>query len=127
MVFVVEVGVDLQAAGEALYTGDIKNVDGTLYGALALSNRPKADLKLNLDRASAMPGVERIVTAADIPNNTCDGAGAAALLSLLLCDEADVAAFLLLCVAVMELMWLPCCCCDGAGVAALLLSLRCCL
>jgi CO/xanthine dehydrogenase FAD-binding subunit len=70
-----KVGVDLQAAGEALYTGDIKNVDGTLYGALALSNRPKADLKLNLERASSMPGVERIVTAADIPNNTCDGAG----------------------------------------------------
>lgn len=94
----VKVGVDLQAAGEALYTGDIKNVAGTLYGALALSNRPKADLKLNLERASAMPGVERIVTAADIPNNTCDGAGAATLLllSLLLCDKAGAAAFLLL-------------------------------
>jgi len=63
----------LQAAGEAVYTDDVKEIKGTLYGRFITSERARVKLG-SLDTAEALklPGVVGVITAADIPgfNNT---------------------------------------------------------
>jgi xanthine dehydrogenase/oxidase len=66
----------LQAAGEAKYAGDAfaatgagSGTQGVLHGAMVLNNqRPTGTLaKLDASAVLAMPGVVRVLTAADIP------------------------------------------------------------
>eukprot|EP00658_Telonema_sp_P-2_P030507 TRINITY_DN23012_c0_g1_i2.p1 TRINITY_DN23012_c0_g1~~TRINITY_DN23012_c0_g1_i2.p1 ORF type:complete len:1326 (-),score=305.56 TRINITY_DN23012_c0_g1_i2:8-3985(-) len=70
-----KVGAGLQAAGEAQYTADVREVEGTLFAACALSSSAKADFELRTDSASRMPGVHAIVTGQDVKFNSCVGAG----------------------------------------------------
>ncbi len=56
-----------QAFGERPFVDDMR-VPGMLHGAPVLNQHPRAKiLALHLDAALAMPGVERIFTAADVP------------------------------------------------------------
>lgn len=55
------------AMGEKLYIADME-ADGMLHGAVVLADHPRAEV-LAIDAAPALaaPGVERVVTAADVP------------------------------------------------------------
>ncbi len=63
----------LHVAGEATYTDDIPEVQGTLHCALGASPRAHARiLSLDLDAVRRAPGVVAVFTAADIPGvNDC--------------------------------------------------------
>jgi xanthine dehydrogenase large subunit len=63
----------LHVAGEATYIDDIIELTGTLHAALGLSPVAHGRLKgIDLDAIRAMPGVVRVLTAADIPGpNDC--------------------------------------------------------
>ncbi|ODN05815.1 Aldehyde oxidase 4 [Orchesella cincta] len=58
----------IQASGEAEYTADIPFQTNELFGAFVLSTVPNGNIK-NMDASAALkiPGVERFVTAKDIP------------------------------------------------------------
>ncbi len=56
-----------QTLGAKDFVADMR-VDGMLHGALVLSDHPRAKvLRIDTANASALPGVERTLTAADIP------------------------------------------------------------
>jgi xanthine dehydrogenase large subunit len=59
--------------GQATYTDDIPEVQGTLHAALGLSSKAHARIvALDLDAVRAMPGVKAVFTVADIPGtNDC--------------------------------------------------------
>ncbi|MBV8628492.1 MAG: molybdopterin-dependent oxidoreductase, partial [Paraburkholderia sp.] len=63
----------LHVSGEATYTDDIPELQGTLYAALGLSRHAHARIvSLDLDAVRAAPGVIAVLTAADIPGeNNC--------------------------------------------------------
>jgi len=56
-----------QTLGAKDFVADMR-VDGMLHGALVLSDHPRAKvLRLDTSNASTLPGVERVLTAGDIP------------------------------------------------------------
>jgi xanthine dehydrogenase large subunit len=56
------------ATGEAMYVDDLPEPVGTLYGFIVTSTEAKAKIvKLDVEKASAVPGVVRVLVAADIP------------------------------------------------------------
>jgi selenium-dependent xanthine dehydrogenase len=56
-----------QTLGSKTFVADMTK-DGMLHGALVLSDHPRATvLRIETSRASLLPGVERILTAADVP------------------------------------------------------------
>ncbi len=63
----------LHVLGEAVYTDDIPEAQGTLHAALGLSAKAHARiLSLNLEPVKAMPGVVAVYTYKDIPGtNDC--------------------------------------------------------
>jgi len=63
----------LHVLGEAVYTDDIPEAQGTLHAALGLSAKAHAHiLSLNLEPVKAMPGVVAVYTYKDIPGtNDC--------------------------------------------------------
>lgn len=63
----------LHVLGEAVYTNDIPEAQGTLHAALGLSAKAHARiLSLNLEPVKAMPGVAAVYTWKDIPGtNDC--------------------------------------------------------
>jgi xanthine dehydrogenase large subunit len=63
----------LHVLGEAVYTDDIPEAQGTLHAALGLSAKAHARiLSLNLEPVKAMPGVVAVFTHKDIPGtNDC--------------------------------------------------------
>jgi xanthine dehydrogenase large subunit len=63
----------LHVLGEAIYTDDIPELQGTLQAALGLSKKAHAHIKsLNLDAVRHAPGVRAVLTARDIPGvNDC--------------------------------------------------------
>ena len=63
----------LHVLGEAVYTDDIPEAQGTLHAALGLSTKAHARiLSLNLEPVKAMPGVVAVYTCKDIPGtNDC--------------------------------------------------------
>ncbi|WP_295749771.1 xanthine dehydrogenase molybdopterin binding subunit [Undibacterium sp.] len=63
----------LHVLGEATYTDDIPEVQGTLHAALGLSAKAHAHiLSMNLDAVKNSPGVVAVYTAKDIPgSNDC--------------------------------------------------------
>ncbi len=63
----------LHVTGEAIYTDDILERQGTLHAALGLSDRAHATvLSMNLDAVRDSPGVVAVLTALDIPGiNDC--------------------------------------------------------
>ncbi|MGO4377378.1 xanthine dehydrogenase molybdopterin binding subunit [Pseudoduganella sp. RAF19] len=63
----------LHVLGEAVYTDDIPEAQGTLHAALGLSPKAHARiLSINLDPVKAMPGVVAVYTYKDIPGtNDC--------------------------------------------------------
>ena len=63
----------LHVSGEATYTDDITELQGTLHCALGMSQKAHARvLEMNLDAVRAAPGVVAVLTAADIPGeNNC--------------------------------------------------------
>jgi len=63
----------LHVLGEAVYTDDIPEAQGTLHAALGLSPKAHARIVLvNLDPVKAMPGVVAVYTYKDIPGtNDC--------------------------------------------------------
>jgi xanthine dehydrogenase large subunit len=63
----------LHVLGQATYTDDIAQVQGTLHAALGLSSRAHAQITaLDLDAVRASRGVVSVLTAADIPGtNDC--------------------------------------------------------
>ncbi|MGB7480100.1 MAG: xanthine dehydrogenase molybdopterin binding subunit [Burkholderiaceae bacterium] len=63
----------LHVAGEALYTDDLPELQGTLHAALGLSAKAHAKIRaLDLDAVRAAPGVQLVLTAEDIPGvNDC--------------------------------------------------------
>ncbi len=70
------VGTDLpRYTGHDAVLGDRKFIDdmtvpGMLYGAVRLADHPRATvLAIDASRALALPGVHRVVTAADVPGN----------------------------------------------------------
>ncbi len=74
------VGVDVpkyrgreRALGEAPFVDDLR-CDGQLHGALRFSPHPRARIRsLDLAAAEAVPGVERVLTAADVPGDRRTG------------------------------------------------------
>ncbi|MEY3012796.1 MAG: putative aldehyde oxidase/xanthine dehydrogenase [Pseudomonadota bacterium] len=61
------------ALGQRAFVADLV-MDGMLHGALVLSEHARARvLDLRLDAAAAMPGVQRILTAADVPGQRTIG------------------------------------------------------
>ncbi|MFP6558370.1 xanthine dehydrogenase molybdopterin binding subunit [Paraburkholderia sp. B3] len=64
---------ELHVSGEARYTDDIPEVQGTLHAALGLSRHAHARIvSLDLRRVSEAPGVVAVLSAADIPGeNNC--------------------------------------------------------
>ncbi|RYD02311.1 hypothetical protein N752_25500 [Desulforamulus aquiferis] len=55
--------------GTGLYVDDLK-VDGMLYGGVLRSKYPRAVIKsIDVSAAKAHPGVEAVLTAADVPGN----------------------------------------------------------
>jgi len=64
---------ELHVLGQATYTDDIPEVQGTLHAALGLSVKPHAKLSaIDLDPVRASPGVVAVYLAADIPGvNDC--------------------------------------------------------
>jgi xanthine dehydrogenase large subunit len=63
----------LHVLGEAVYTDDIPEAQGTLHAALGLSTKAHARiLSINLEPVKAMPGVVAVFTYKDIPGtNDC--------------------------------------------------------
>ncbi|KQV61689.1 MULTISPECIES: xanthine dehydrogenase molybdopterin binding subunit [unclassified Duganella] len=63
----------LHVLGEAVYTDDIPEAQGTLHAALGLSTKAHARIvSLNLEPVKAMPGVVAVYTCKDIPGtNDC--------------------------------------------------------
>jgi xanthine dehydrogenase large subunit len=63
----------LHVTGEATYTDDIPELQGTLHAALVLSPKAHAKIKsINLDAVKTAPGVIAVLTATDIPGtNDC--------------------------------------------------------
>ena len=62
-----------QALGEIPFVDDMR-VPGMLHGAMVLSEHPRAKiLKIHTADAAAMPGVVRVLTAADVPGNRGTG------------------------------------------------------
>ncbi|MGW8392901.1 xanthine dehydrogenase molybdopterin binding subunit [Pseudoduganella sp. HUAS MS19] len=63
----------LHVLGEAVYTDDIPEAQGTLHAALGLSAKAHARIvSLNLEPVKAMPGVVAVYTCKDIPGtNDC--------------------------------------------------------
>ncbi len=63
----------LHVLGEANYTDDVPELQGTLHAALGLSQKAHARIvSINLDGVLAAPGVVAVYTAADIPGtNEC--------------------------------------------------------
>lgn len=63
----------LHVCGEATYTDDIPELQGTLHAALGLSQKAHARVRsINLDAVRAATGVRAVLTAADIPGvNDC--------------------------------------------------------
>ena len=62
-----------RALGEAAFVDDMR-VPGMLHGAMVLTEHPRARiLKIHTDAAAAMPGVVRVLTAADIPGSRATG------------------------------------------------------
>jgi xanthine dehydrogenase large subunit len=63
----------LHVLGEATYTDDIPELQGTLHAALGLSQKPHAKIRsINLDAVKSAPGVVAVYTAEDIPGaNEC--------------------------------------------------------
>jgi xanthine dehydrogenase large subunit len=64
---------ELHVSGEATYTDDIAETQGTLHAALGLSCHAHARIAgLDLEAVRRAPGVVRVLTAADIPaENNC--------------------------------------------------------
>lgn len=64
----------LQVSGEAKYLDDVKPTEGELQGALVLSSESHARiLSMDVDEASEMPGVHRVVTVKDITGDNTFG------------------------------------------------------
>ncbi len=62
-----------QALGEIPFVDDMR-VPGMLHGAMVLTEHPRAKiLKIHTADAAAMPGVVRVLTAADVPGNRGTG------------------------------------------------------
>jgi xanthine dehydrogenase large subunit len=63
----------LHVLGEATYTDDIPEAQGTLHAALGISSKAHANiLSMNFDAVKAMPGVVAVYTHKDIPGvNDC--------------------------------------------------------
>jgi xanthine dehydrogenase large subunit len=63
----------LHVLGEATYTDDIPELQGTLHAALGLSQKPHAKIRsINLDAVKSAAGVVAVYTAEDIPGtNEC--------------------------------------------------------
>jgi len=63
----------LHVLGEATYTDDIPELQGTLHAALGLSQKSHAKIiSINLDAVAGSPGVVAVLTAKDIPGtNDC--------------------------------------------------------
>jgi xanthine dehydrogenase large subunit len=63
----------LHVLGEATYTDDIPEVQGTLHAALGLSQKAHANIRsINVEAVKASPGVVSVYTAKDIPGtNDC--------------------------------------------------------
>jgi xanthine dehydrogenase large subunit len=63
----------LHVLGQATYTDDVPEVQGTLHAALGLSGKPHAKLSaIDLDAVRASAGVKAVLTVADIPGtNDC--------------------------------------------------------
>jgi len=64
---------ELHVLGQATYTDDIPEVQGTLHAALGLSSKAHARITgLSLDAVRSSPGVKAVYTVADIPGtNDC--------------------------------------------------------
>ncbi|MET0961863.1 MAG: xanthine dehydrogenase molybdopterin binding subunit, partial [Noviherbaspirillum sp.] len=63
----------LHVSGEAAYTDDLPELQGTLHAALGLSQKAHAQVRaMDLERVRAAPGVLAVLTARDIPGlNDC--------------------------------------------------------
>ena len=63
----------LHVSGEANYTDDLPELQGTLHAALGLSQKAHAHVRgMDLERVRAAPGVVAVLTASDIPGvNDC--------------------------------------------------------
>lgn len=63
----------LHVLGEAPYTDDLPELQGTLHAAFGLSQQAHARIKsIDLDAVRSAPGVTAVLTAADIPGlNDC--------------------------------------------------------
>jgi xanthine dehydrogenase molybdenum-binding subunit len=62
-----------QSLGEKPFVDDMR-VAGMLHGAMVMTEHPRAKiLKIHTEAASAMPGVVRIFTAADVPGSRATG------------------------------------------------------
>ena len=62
-----------QTLGDKLFVDDMR-VPGMLHGAMVLTAHPRARvLKIHTDAAKAMPGVVRVLTAADVPGSRATG------------------------------------------------------
>lgn len=63
----------LHVSGEANYTDDLPELQGTLHAALGLSQKAHAHVRgMDLERVRAAPGVVAVLTARDIPGvNDC--------------------------------------------------------
>ncbi|ALU90438.1 xanthine dehydrogenase molybdopterin binding subunit [Herbaspirillum rubrisubalbicans] len=65
----------LHVTGEATYTDDIVELQGTLHAALGLSQKAHARLRaIDLDKVKTAPGVVAVLTAQDIPGDNQCGA-----------------------------------------------------
>jgi len=65
----------LHVTGEATYTDDIVELQGTLHGALGLSQKAHATIRsIDLSKVKAAPGVVAVFTADDIPGENQCGA-----------------------------------------------------
>ena len=65
----------LHVTGEATYTDDIVELQGTLHAALGLSQKAHAKIRsIDLAKVKASPGVVAVFTAADIPGENQCGA-----------------------------------------------------
>lgn len=65
----------LHVTGEATYTDDIVELQGTLHAALGLSQKAHARLRaIDLDKVKTAPGVVAVFTAEDIPGDNQCGA-----------------------------------------------------
>src|SRR3546814_19976365 len=64
---------ELHVSGEATYTDDIPEIQGTLHCALGMSQKAHARITaMDLDAVRRAPGVVAVLTAADIPGeNNC--------------------------------------------------------